>query len=317
MKRRSTPAGEHRPVLLEQVLEVLRPGPGMTAVDCTAGFGGHAAAFLSRIQPGGRLLALDMDGEHLDRVRERLAGAGDGFEVLHANFAGLDRILMEREWQADLILADLGMSSMQVDDPGRGFSYARDGDLDMRMDRSRGKPAWQVLRDIEEKDLAQALEELGDEPEARTIAQAVVAARQKGPLMRTSELAGVIQQAVGSPAKWRLRPAQGKWTIHPAARSFQALRILVNRELANLIQLLRVLPTCLAPGGRAGIVSFHSGEDRLVKKAFQEGLRLGIYTKISEDAVRPTYVQRQDNPRSRSAKLRWAIKNDRISLHHH
>lgn len=307
-KRRSTPTGEHRPVLLDEVLSLLQPSPGKVAVDCTAGFGGHSVEFLRKVLPGGRLLSLDLDGENLPRVRERLTAVGNDFEALQANFAGLDRILMERGLQADLILADLGMSSMQVDDPERGFSYARDGDLDMRMDRTRGKSASQLLREIKEEELAQALSQLGDEPEAGTIARAIIHAREQKQILRTADLAQIISGAVGQTERWRLHPSQREWNLHPAARSFQALRILVNRELANLTQLLRTLPQCLAPGGRAAIISFHSGEDRLVKKAFQEGQRNGTFVQIAEEAVRSAFSERQENPRSRSAKLRWVEK---------
>src|SRR5262249_22154564 len=157
----------------------------------------------------------------------------------------------------DAVLADLGMSSMQVDDPGRGFSYVRDGPLDMRMDRSRGRTAAQLLATISEKELRQALHDLGDEPEAERIAAAVVAARERGPVERTGALARVILEATQGGQGWRLHPAPGKWNLPPAARTFQVLRILVNRELANLEQLLRVLPACLRPGGRTAIISFH------------------------------------------------------------
>jgi 16S rRNA (cytosine1402-N4)-methyltransferase len=203
------------------------------------------------------------------------------------------------------VLADLGMSSMQVDDPGRGFSYVRDGPLDMRMDRSRGRTAAQVLNTIAEAELARALRELGDEPEAELIAAAIVRAR---PLERTTDLVRVITEATRA-GSWRLHPTPGKWNLHPAARTFQALRILVNRELANLDQLLRVLPHVLRPGGVAAIISFHSGEDRLVKAAFKDGLRAGMYEAASDEPLRPGPGERYDNPRARSAKLRWARRS--------
>jgi 16S rRNA (cytosine1402-N4)-methyltransferase len=196
------------------------------------------------------------------------------------------------------------MSSMQVDDAQRGFSYVRDGPLDMRMDRSHGRTASQILTAISQEDLAQALRELGDEPHADAIAAAIVQGRRERSLARTADLARLIQETVGS-GPWRLHPTRGKWNLHPAARTFQTLRLLVNRELPNLTNLLRVLPNCLKKGGRAAIISFHSGEDRLVKNAFRDGLRAGSYHAGCSDPIRASFAERQANPRSRSAKLRW------------
>lgn len=305
---RSTPAGSHLPVLATEVLACLDPQPGQVVVDATVGWGGHAALLLERIGPSGLLFGLDLDSENLERARERLEPLGLPFQLQHGNFAGLATALAERGLGGvHAVVADLGMSSMQVDDPMRGFSYRRDGPLDMRMDRSRGRTAAQVLATISEDDLRQALEELGDEPAARTIASAIVKCRQSRPIERTEELARLICDATGQ-TNWRLRQAKAKWQTHPAARTFQVLRILVNRELANLEQLLRILPDCLHPGGQAVIITFHSGEDRLVKGAFRAGLYSGVYETIAPDPVRADFAERQRNPRARSAKLRWAKK---------
>jgi 16S rRNA (cytosine1402-N4)-methyltransferase len=305
-RQRSTPPGQHRPVLLAEALQVLAPQPGQVVVDCTVGFAGHAAELLQRVGPSGRLIGIDLDRENLDRARERLTPLGLPFTLPHGNFAGLQTILgAEGVSAVDCLIADLGMSSMQVDDPERGFSYARDGALDMRMDRTRGKTAAQLLAGISEPDLRRALEELGDEPEAARIAAAIVAARREQPIQRTAQLAGIIVKATGG-GPWQLHPRPSKWNLHPAARTFQALRLLVNRELDNLRHLLRVLPSCLTPGGRAAIISFHSGEDRLVKSAFREGLHAGVYEEIAAEPLRASVAERQANPRSRSAKLRWA-----------
>jgi 16S rRNA (cytosine1402-N4)-methyltransferase len=308
--QRSTPAGEHRPVLLEGVLAVLNPQPGQVVVDCTVGWAGHAVELLRRIGPEGRLIGLDLDGENLPRAREQLTAVGHPFTLHQGNFAGLPALLAAEGLEAvDVILADLGMSSMQVDDPERGFSYVRDGPLDLRMDRTRGRTAAQLLATISESDLRQALEKFGDEPEATRIAAGIVAARLLQPIQRTGDLSRLIMETIHGREKnqgWRLHPAPNRWRIHPAARTFQALRILVNRELANLEQLLRVLPTCLVPGGKAVIISFHSGEDRLVKTAFRAGLRSGNYSNISQEPLVASWRERADNPRSRSAKLRWA-----------
>jgi 16S rRNA (cytosine1402-N4)-methyltransferase len=306
---RSTPRGEHRPVLLEEVLAALAPQPGAVVVDCTVGWAGHAAELLRRVGPQGRLIGIDFDADNLPRARERLENVGFPFTLHQGNFAGLQTVLAaEGRTAVDGVLADLGMSSMQVDDPERGFSYARDGALDMRMDRSRGRTAAELLATLSEAELRQALHDLGDEPQAGPIAAALVAARQQQPLQRTGDVVRVIREATGTGA-WRLHPAPGRWNLHPAARTFQALRILVNRELANLEHLLRVLPACLRPGGRAVLISFHSGEDRLVKAAFRAGLQAGLYADISPEPVRAAWTERTANPRARSAKLRWARRS--------
>ncbi len=308
--RRSTPPGQHRPVMLDEVLRVLDVQPGAVVVDATVGWAGHAVELLRRAGADGRLIGLDLDAENLTKARERLNETGLHFELNHSNFAALPTILAtEGIATVQAVLADLGMSSMQVDDTERGFSYVRDGPLDMRMDRSRGRTAAQLLATLSESELARALRELGDEPESERIAAALVSARQERPLERTSDVSRVILEATqseGARGRWRLHPSPGRWNLHPAARTFQALRILVNRELANLQQLLRILPTVLAPGGVAAIISFHSGEDGLVKAAFRDGFRTGLYQAIADAPVRATPDERWNNPRSRSAKLRWA-----------
>lgn len=312
---RSTTSGEHRPVLLDEVLKILDPRPGQVVVDCTVGWAGHAVELLRRVGPDGLLIGLDLDADNLVRAQTRLEPLGVPFQLHHGNFAGLANILAAQGRDGvDLLLADLGMSSMQLDDPERGFSYVRDGALDMRMDRSRGRTAAQLLATLGENELCAALQELGDEPEAARIARSIVAARESAPILRTAELALVIQEASGQ-TQWRLRSRPGKWTSHPAARTFQALRILVNRELGNLQHLLRILPMLLRPGGIAAIISFHSGEDRLVKNAFRAGSRGGVYEAVSQDAVRPGFREKQANPRSRSAKLRWARRAECTNFH--
>jgi 16S rRNA (cytosine1402-N4)-methyltransferase len=314
--RRSTPQGEHRPVLLNEVLAALDAKPGQVVVDCTVGWAGHSAELLQRVGPGGRLVGFDLDPDNLPRARARLEPLGCPFSLHHGNFAGVQTALAaEGITEVDAVLADLGMSSMQVDDAERGFSYVRDGPLDMRMDRSRGRTAAQLLATIPEDDLRQALHDLGDEPEAALIAKAVVQARKSGAIERTADLARIIREATEGDADrpWRLHPRPGQWNLHPAARTFQALRILLNRELANLGQLLRVVPAVLRPGGRAAIISFHSGEDRLVKAAFRDGLNAGIYAHAAPDPGRAGPEERTANPRSRSAKLRWAERAPKSS----
>src|SRR5262249_57431991 len=226
-------AGEHRPVLLDEVLAALDARPGQVVVDCTVGWAGHAVELLRRIGPTGRLVGIDFDPDNLPRAHERLEALGHPFSLHHGNFAGVQTVLAAEGITAvDAVLADLGMSSMQVDDAERGFSYVRDGPLDMRMDRSRGRTAAELLRTLPPADLGAALRELGDEPDAARLAEAISAAARAGQLQRTTDLARVIQETAGG-KPWRLHPRPGQWNLHPAARTFQALRILVNRELAH------------------------------------------------------------------------------------
>jgi 16S rRNA (cytosine1402-N4)-methyltransferase len=304
---RSTRHGEHRPVLLAELLAVLDPKPGHVVVDCTLGFAGHAVELLRRVGPAGRLVALDLDPANLPPAEAKLREVGHPFSLHHANFAGLPAILAaEGIAGIDGLVADLGMSSMQVDDRERGFSFMREGPLDMRMDPTRGKTAAEILNTLSEAELTAAFRDLGDEPEAERIAAAIVAVR---PLRTTTELRELIERAAPVQVlRGPGRPPARKQRLLPATRVFQALRILVNRELANLTHLLRVLPDLLHPGGTAALISFHSGEDRLVKQAFRDGLRAGVYATASDDPVRPSEEEKLDNPRSRSAKLRWARK---------
>jgi 16S rRNA (cytosine1402-N4)-methyltransferase len=308
--RRSTAAGEHQPVMLAEVLAALDPKPGQVVVDCTLGFAGHALELLKRVSPDGMIIATDIDAANLEPARAKLDAVGGLFALHHANFAGLANVLAaENVPQVDGLLADLGMSSMQVDDRDRGFSFMRDGPLDMRMDRTRGRNAAELLSSLSEAELVACLRDLGDEPKAEAIAAAIVEARKQKPIERTKELRELVDRA--APVRVDRAPGappERKQLLAPATRVFQALRILVNRELANLTNLLRLLPTILKPGGAAAIISFHSGEDRLVKSALRDGLRSGIYSAISPDAIRPTFDERRANPRSRSAKLRWARK---------
>jgi 16S rRNA (cytosine1402-N4)-methyltransferase len=322
--RRSTAAGEHKPVLLAEVLAALDPRPGQTVVDCTLGFAGHAAELLRRVSPDGLLIATDLDPGNIDAeppawaarsgdasdgsARAKLEAVGGLFALHHSNFAGLPGVLAaEGVAQVDAVLADLGMSSMQVDDRDRGFSFMRDGPLDMRMDRTRGRTAAELLNSLPAEELAACFRDLGDEPRADAVAAAIVERRKEKPIERTKELRELIETA--APVRVDRTPGappERKQLLGPATRVFQALRILTNRELASLQQLLRVIPTVLKPGGVAAVISFHSGEDRLVKAAFRAGLRAGVYEAVTPDAIRPTFEERRANPRSRSAKLRWA-----------
>lgn len=306
--RRSTAAGAHVPVLLAEVLAALKPQPGQTVVDCTLGFAGHSVELLNAVAPDGLLVATDLDPANLEPARAKLDAVGGLFSLHHTNFAGLSYVLAaEGATHVHGLLADLGMSSMQVDDRVRGFSYMRAGALDMRMDPTRGRTAAELLATLPEAELADVFRELGDEPRAADIAAAIVARRESDPVTTTQALREVVEAAAPvvldrTPGA----PPERRQMLAPVTRVFQSLRIRVNRELENLKQLLRVLPDVLAPGGTAAIISFHSGEDRLVKAAFRDGFRAGVYAAVSDDPTRPTFDERKANPRSRSAKLRWA-----------
>jgi 16S rRNA (cytosine1402-N4)-methyltransferase len=292
----------HVPVLLDAVLNILSPRPGQIVVDCTVGLGGHSAAILQRIAPTGRLIGIDFDPANIALARQALAKIPGAFELHHANFAALPTILAQAGVdRVDALLADLGVASPQIDDRARGFSYRQPGPLDMRMDPTRGRSAAAIINQIPQHELESALLELGDETDAPRIAQLVVQRRKVRPITTTQELTAIVCEA----RDFTLKRAAGA-KLHPAARTFQALRILVNRELANLDRLLAVVPKCLKPGGVAAIVSFHSGEDRRVKSAFRDGLRGGIYSQISLEPVLADIAEQKLNPRSRSAKLRWA-----------
>lgn len=301
MKKRDEP---HIPVLLEQVLKVLSPKPGQVIVDCTVGLGGHAAAILERIRPDGRLIGIDLDRSNIAAARQRLEQTGGRFDLFHTNFAGIPWILAEAKVEGgkvDAVLADIGVASTQIDDPARGFSYRRPGPLDMRMDPSRGHPASHLVNTMTERELSDAILELGDETDAPTIARLIVERRKSTPFTTTEALMALICEARDFTIE---RAANAK--LHPAARTFQALRILVNRELANLNRLLLTLPEVLKPGGIAAIISFHSGEDRLVKGSFRDGLRGGIYSSTSDEPITADEFEQKRNPRSKAAKLRWA-----------
>ncbi|MBI3269050.1 MAG: 16S rRNA (cytosine(1402)-N(4))-methyltransferase RsmH [Planctomycetes bacterium] len=301
-------ANAHIPVLLDEVLAVLDPRPGHVLADCTVGLGGHAAELLRRVAPGGRVLGLDLDPSNLTAADAHLRGVAGGiFSLHHDNFAALPSVLARSGVdRVHGLLADLGVSSPHLDDPARGFSYRRPGPLDMRMDSTRGRPAWALLERMGEGELAATLRDLGDEEDADEIARLVVERRAQAPIRTTEALTAIVCEA----RDFTLQRAAGA-KLHPAARTFQALRILVNREGANLERLLQVAPDCLEPGGVVAVISFHSGEDRRVKRSFREGLGRGIYAEGSREALVAGEAEREANPRSRSAKLRWARRAGR------
>jgi 16S rRNA (cytosine1402-N4)-methyltransferase len=298
-----TPAGQHVPIMLREIVELCALTAGQRVVDCTLGYGGHASALLQAVQPGGSLLGLDQDPLEIQRTEQRLRKAdlpAEALRVRRTNFAGLRRAMEEIGWSdgADAILADLGVSSMQIDNPARGFSFKYDGPLDMRMNPQRGLSARELLRKISADKLAALLEENADERQASLLSRALSGQDHA----TTRSLATAIRAAL--PA--RMVEEDIDATVR---RVFQALRIAVNEEFNALETLLRQIPDCLRSGGRVVFLTFHSGEDRRVKQAFRDGMRCGIYSATNDEVLRASSQELRDNPRSASAKLRWAVRS--------
>lgn len=278
-------------------MESLAPRPGRLVVDGTVGTGGHSLAILPHLPPGGRLVAVDCDAEALQLAEQRMAEFRPQVTCVHGNYRDLPAILARLGIsQVDGLLLDLGMSSLQVDCAARGFSFLKDGPLDMRMDPTQGATAADLLARLTLEELTRALERYGEERFAWRIARRIVQARREQPIATTGQLARLVSEACPAAAR-RAR-------LHPATRTFQALRIVVNDELGALEALLRRLPDLLASGGRAAILTFHSLEDRLVKRAFAAGAQEGIWSVLTKKPVRPTSAEVAQNPRARSAKLR-------------
>ena len=278
-------------------------------VDCTLGLGGHSAGLLEHLGPGGRLIAIDFDPLNIRQARpvlERVGKhAGATFDIFHNNFAALPTVLIEAGVEkVDAILADIGVASTQIDDAERGFSYRRAGPLDMRMDPTRGTPASVLVNRLTADELAEAFWEFGDEEDAAKIAELIVNRRVESPIETTEALTAIICEA----RDFTLQRAAGA-KLHPAARTFQALRILVNREMANLERLLKVAPDHLNLGGVLAIISFHSGEDRRVKHAMKAGLKDGVWSEGSDGPIVATEEEKKYNPRSGPAKLRWVRRS--------
>lgn len=303
-----TPAGTHRPIMVKEILTALAPQPGNVAVDCTLGYGGHAAEVLAAIQPGGRLIGVDADPIELPKTEQRLRALGfpeSSLTIRRMNFAGIQSlVLAESPGGADVMLADLGLSSMQIDNPKRGFTFKVDGPLDMRLNPEHGQPAHELLSRLDEPDLASLLESNADEPQAKPLSKHILKSHSDNPLLTTSQLAEVVTSFVTR----RFTRDSEEQVRETVRRVFQALRIAVNDEFGALDSFLRTLPFCLKPGGKVAILSFHSGEDRRVKHAFKNGVRDGIYSFTCDDIIRPSVEEQRANPRSKSAKLRYAIR---------
>ncbi|MEO5642305.1 MAG: 16S rRNA (cytosine(1402)-N(4))-methyltransferase RsmH [Bacteroidia bacterium] len=307
MKQGRTPAGMHRPICVNEILAFLKIIPGQTGLDATLGYGGHSLEMLKCLIPNGRLFAIDVDPIELPRTRARLEALGYGPEVLDIrkmNFSGIDQIAAEAG-PLNFVLADLGVSSMQIDNPERGFSFKVEGPLDLRLNPKSGKPASALLKNISQFELEDLLTENSDEPYAEAIAGEIISRIRKGnKIETTTQLQEIIRDTLQSlPSADRADE-----TKRACQRCFQALRIAVNDEFNVLDKFLEKLPDALAPGGRVAILSFHSGEDRRVKKSFQLLFREGIYSEITPDPIRPSAEECFTNPRAKSAKLRWAVK---------
>mgnify|MGYP000122543786 FL=1 len=307
MEQGRTPAGMHRSICVNEILDFLSIVPGQIGLDATLGYGGHTLEMLKRLGSSGHLYATDVDPYELPKTRDRLTALGYGPEILtikKMNFSGIDQIVAE-SGPLNFVLADLGVSSMQIDNPDRGFSFKIDGPLDLRLNPKSGKPASALLKSLSIDELEAILVMNSDEPYADVIAEAIFAKTKKGiAVTSTFQLQQIIAEAL------EFLPADTKKeTIKKSCqRCFQALRIEVNDEFAVLDKFLSKLPDSLAENGRVAILSFHSGEDRRVKKSFQNMLRAGIYKEITAEPIRPTAEESNSNPRARSAKLRWAIK---------
>lgn len=307
IQKGNTPAGMHRPICVDEILDFLQIKPGQIGLDATLGYGGHSLELLKKLAPKGHLYAIDADPIELERTRERLVNLGYGKDILsieNMNFSDIDYLVLE-SGLFDFVIADLGVSSMQIDNPERGFTFKTNGPLDLRMNPNIGISAAHRLRELSKDEIEGMLIENSDEPHAEKIATAIILEYSKGHMIdTTTELHSVIEKALS----FLPQSKKDEEIKKSSQRSFQALRIDVNHEFEVLYDFLEKLPKVLQPGGRVAILSFHSGEDRLVKKSFQHYFREGLYKEISEGLIRPSMEEQSSNSRSRSAKLRWAIK---------
>jgi 16S rRNA (cytosine1402-N4)-methyltransferase len=307
MQQGKTPAGMHRSICVNEIMDFLKLAPGQIGMDATLGYGGHSLEILQRITPGGMLYAVDVDPFELPLTRERLNNQGFGDDVLciqKMNFSEIDQIV-SMAGPLNFVLADLGVSSMQIDNPERGFSFKTEGPLDLRLNPKSGKPVSAFLKSVSQSKLEEIFAINSDEPHAARIAKHIISKIAQGkPIDTTTQLQQTIQDALSFIPEFTFKEEVKK----ACQRCFQALRIEVNNEFAVLDKFLDKLPNSLASDGKIAILSFHSGEDRRVKKSFQQNLRDGIYSIISDEAIRPSAEESNTNPRARSAKLRWAIK---------
>lgn len=303
----STPAGMHISICVNEILDFLQIQPGQQGLDATLGYGGHTRRMLEKLQGKGHMYALDVDPIEIMKTKQRLAEAGYGEDILtikQTNFRNIDQVA-EEAGGFDFILADLGVSSMQIDNPDRGFTYKFDGPLDLRLDPEKGESAAERLREVSYEELVGMFQENSDEPYAEEIATVIMKRnRTKNYVETTTQMKDAIEEALAFVPEKDRKEAVKK----SCQRCFQALRIDVNSEFEVLYDFLDKLPDALRPGGRVAILTFHSGEDRLVKRAFKAGAKAGIYREVSKDVIRPSAEECARNPRARSTKMRWAVK---------
>ena len=302
-----TPAGMHISICVNEILDFFDIQPGQQGLDATLGYGGHTSKMLEALQGKGHIYGLDVDPIESAKTKKRLEDKGFGPDILTVkleNFANIDKVA-EEAGKFDFVLADLGVSSMQIDNPDRGFTFKAEGPLDLRMNPEKGISAAERLRDISAEELMGMLIENSDEPYAEEIAVAITEKiRKGGKIETTTGLHQVIEEALSF-----IPEADRKEAVRKSSqRTFQALRIDVNNEFEVLYEFMEKLPDALKPGGRAAILTFHSGEDKLVKKALKAGYKAGIYSEYSKDVVRPSAQECAQNPRARSTKMRWAVK---------
>ncbi len=308
IQKGSTPAGMHISIMVQEILDFLQIQPGQTGLDATLGYGGHTKAMLQQLKGEGHIFALDVDPIESAKTTKRLKSQGFGEEILTVrlqNFADIDLVTKDTGKKLDFILADLGVSSMQIDNPDRGFSYKVEGPLDLRMNPQKGESAADRLKEVSYEELVGMLVENSDEPYAEEIADVIFAWRKlKKEIETTTHLREAIEEALSFlPQKERTEAVKKS-----CQRTFQALRIDVNSEFEVLYAFLEKLPEVLAPNGRVAILTFHSGEDRLVKRSFKELERAGIYSEVSKDVIRPSAEECARNGRAKSTKMRWAIR---------
>ena len=307
IQKGSTPVGMHIPIMVNEILEFLQIQPGQTGLDATLGYGGHTSRMLERLESKGHIYALDVDSIEMEKTRQRLENMGYGPEILtirKLNFANIDQIVRE-SGPLDFVLADLGVSSMQIDNPSRGFSFKKEGPLDLRLDPLKGEPASERLKGLTQEELTGMLMENSDEPYAEEIARTVMGEIKRGrEVATTTRLYEMVDRALAFIPEEERKEAVKK----SCQRTFQALRIDVNSEFEVLYEFLDKLPGVLKPGGRAAILTFHSGEDRIVKKSFKEMYRAGLYSQVAGDVIRPSAEECRMNSRAHSTKMRWAIK---------
>jgi 16S rRNA (cytosine1402-N4)-methyltransferase len=303
-----TPAGMHRSICVNEILKFLNIVPGQIGLDATLGYGGHSLEMLKCLIPGGRLYAIDVDPFELPRTKERLEALGFGPDILviqKMNFSDIDQIAFE-SGPLNFVLADLGVSSMQIDNPERGFSFKIEGPLDLRLNPKSGKSAAALLKTISQQKLEELFTINSDEPHSELISKAIVSKISKGMVIATTTQ---LQEIIKETLEFLPENTRKEEIKKTCQRCFQALRIEVNNEFGVLDKFLEKLPSVLASGGKVAILSFHSGEDRRVKKSFQSLFREGIYCEVAPDAIRPTAEESHANPRAKSAKFRWAIKS--------